>query len=306
MKDLQISLSGKITDTNFDEWKSALIKQISNSNRALTCDSDFALAEQDVKALKAGEKALKEAKQSALQQAAEIQQLFAAIDEVSDEARQARLALERQIKQRKIEIRDDMVSRGLQAIQQYLQQQSDHFTAVNKDQFMTRAQLTEFTKGKRNGQSMQKAINEVVTEVKTQIDHKAQSIADNEQTLAAIDTTHTSLFQDKTVLLDMDPALLAATIDERINYYQQEQERLKQLAGSEIPADTTVSDPVLPLPMVSDTAPPQTGLNPSAASRFIIAIEVLADQTDATEFLDELEGRFGHREMVGNITLSPD
>ncbi|MEM7257170.1 MAG: hypothetical protein AAF404_07260, partial [Pseudomonadota bacterium] len=61
MKDLQITLTGKITDTNFDEWKNSLIEQIAGSNRALATDDDFALAEQDVKTLKAGEKALKEA-----------------------------------------------------------------------------------------------------------------------------------------------------------------------------------------------------------------------------------------------------
>jgi hypothetical protein len=306
MNDLQISLTGKITETNFDEWKGALIKQIAGSNRELATDDDFALAEQDVKTLRAGEKALKAAKQSALEQAAEIQKLFEAIDEVSDKARQARLSLERQIKQRKAEIRDDIVDGGMQAIDDHLKRQSELFKSVNHENFMSRAQLLEFTKGKRSYKSMQKAIDDTVAEVQSRIDARATGIADNEKTLVAIDEQYTSLFQDKETLLVLSADDLANTIDERISFYQTEQARLQAEQADSAPPPESTDQPepeVDPAPEESDDSPVNTVIDNGTLARFTISIEVFADKSDATEFLDELEGRFGHREMVGEITL---
>ena len=116
MSELIIKLTGEITDTNFDEWKNDLLARLKKVNTELTTDDDFANAEADVKTIKAGEKSLKDAKTSALEQAKEIQKLFAAIDEVSAEAREARLALERQIKKRKAEIKVEIIDSGIDAV----------------------------------------------------------------------------------------------------------------------------------------------------------------------------------------------
>ncbi len=107
MSNLVIKLSGEIQNSNFDEWKNELIQQIRAVNNELKTDSEFALATKSVKQFKAAEKALKEAKQSALEQAADINQLFDAIDAVAEETRQVRLSLERQIKSRKQEIKEE-------------------------------------------------------------------------------------------------------------------------------------------------------------------------------------------------------
>jgi len=302
MKDLQINLTGKVTDTNFDEWKGALIEQIKGSKRELETDDDFALAEQDVKSLKAGEKALKAAKQSALDQAAEIQKLFDAIDEVSEEARQARLSLERQIKRRKEEIRDEIVDSGMATIENYLADQSELFQSVNRDEFMTRDQLEDFTKGKRSYKSMQKAIDQVVTEIQDKIDIKVSTIAGNDKTLGKVAPAHASLFQDKNTLLDMAPDSLAETINDRIAFFEEEQTRLKKAQQAEVAEQH--EEPAEEAPAKEELIPA-----PAAASgvenRFTISIEVFSDEADAAEFLDELESRYGGRKIIGEISLQP-
>lgn len=87
-------LTGTVNTSNFDEWKSDLIVQIQSTHIELVTDDDFVEATNQVKSFKAAEKFLKQAKQSAINQAEEIQQLFSAIDDITEEARQARLSLD--------------------------------------------------------------------------------------------------------------------------------------------------------------------------------------------------------------------
>lgn len=95
MNEIVIKLTGEIENTNFDEWKKDLITQIQSTKKELITDDDFVIASKQVKSFKLAEKSLVEAKQSAIEQASDIQKLFGAIDEISVEARDARLSLER-------------------------------------------------------------------------------------------------------------------------------------------------------------------------------------------------------------------
>ena len=72
MNPLVIKLTGEIENSNFDEWKNDLVVQIRAVNTELTTDDQFVEATKNVKTFKAAEKSLKQAKQSAIEQAAEI------------------------------------------------------------------------------------------------------------------------------------------------------------------------------------------------------------------------------------------
>ena len=135
MNQLVIKLTGTVNASNFDEWKKDLIFQIQSTNRELATDDDFVAASEQVKSFKLAENSLKQAKQSAIDQAEEIQQLFLAIDEVTEEARQARLSLERQIKTRKIEIKNQCIQVGIDEIQSFIDEQLGEFQCVEKTGF---------------------------------------------------------------------------------------------------------------------------------------------------------------------------
>ena len=62
MNALIISLTGQITETNFDEWKTDLLKQIDGIQKELKTDGDFVLATDQAKSLKQAEAALKKNK----------------------------------------------------------------------------------------------------------------------------------------------------------------------------------------------------------------------------------------------------
>ncbi|MEE9321594.1 MAG: hypothetical protein V3U76_14195 [Granulosicoccus sp.] len=216
MNELIIKLTGEIQSSNFDEWKTDLIKQIQSTRTELTTDDEFAAAVDHVKQFKKAEKALKAAKQSALEQAADIQALFAAIDEVAAEARAARLTLERQIKTRKQELKEAAISAGTDTIKAMLAAQSADFQLVDSGEFLDVALLKAAVKGRGSLKTMKKAIKKVTDSVAVEIENRASEVANNATLLDTIETTRAAMFQDRIALLAMPTDRLKSTIDERI------------------------------------------------------------------------------------------
>jgi len=296
MSELVIKLKGEVTDTNFDEWKSNLLKQLKGINTELASDDDFAIAETDVKTIKAGEKTLKQAKASALEQANEIQTLFAAIDEVSEEARQARLKLEKQIKTRKAEIKDEIEDAGFASIKDYLEEQSETLQAINHN-WLNRSAFDDATKGKRTTTSMTKSVAQLVSKIKDEIAASSDAIAQNEKLVDDIDNKYSALFQDKNSLLTMPNDALQKTIKERIEFYEAESEKQEVAPAVEPPAPVEKDEEIEAEPEASET------IHPSDESH-VISIEVFSPIDAAQELYDEIDNRFSNREIVGEIKLS--
>jgi len=302
MSELIIKLKGEITDTNFDEWKNDLLARLKKVNTELATDDDFANAEADVKTIKAGEVALKNAKASALEQANEIQKLFSAIDEVSSEARDARLALERQIKKRKAEIKDEIVDSGLDAVKAYMEEQSDELQSI-RNSWLDRSAFEEEIKGKRTTSSMQKAVTGLLVRIKGEIAEREDSINANRQVLDKIDDDYSAVFQDKDALLIMDRENLQTTIDERIEYFltEKKKQQAEEAAAAEAapeeepPAQTKTEEE-------SETTENQP-IHPADESH-VISIEVFAQIDAAQELFDEIDDRYSNREIIGEIKLS--
>lgn len=299
MSELIIKLKGEVTDTNFDEWKNDLIAKLGKVNTDLSTDDDFANAESDVKTIKAGEKSLKDAKASALEQADEIQKLFAAIDEVSSEARDARLALERQIKKRKSEIKDEIVDSGIEAVEDYLQDQSDTLQSLRHSWF-ARSDFEDAIKGKRTTSSMQKSVTALVVKLKGEIADRETSITENRKVLDSIDKQYSAIFQDEKSLLLMDSETLKSTIDERKEYFEAEKE--KQPAEAASASETTVEEQEEEQSTESD-AEEEASIHPADQSH-VISIEVFAEVDAAQELFDEIDDRYSNREIIGEIKLS--
>ncbi len=298
MSELIIKLKGEVTDTNFDEWKNDLIAKLGKVNTELTTDDDFANAESDVKAIKAGEKSLKDAKTSALEQADEIQKLFAAIDEVSGEARTARLALEKQIRTRKDEIKDEIVDTGVEAVRDYLQEQSETLQSVRHSWFEKSA-FEDAIKGKRTASSMQKAVTGLVVKIKGEMADRETIISENQKVIDGIDKQYSAVFQDEQSLLLMDSDALQSTIDERIAYFEEE----KKKQPAEVATEPSEEPPEEAEEQASEAEEEDTPIHPADQSH-VISIEVFAEVDAAQELFDEIDDRYSNREIVGEIKLS--
>jgi len=300
MSELIIKLTGEVTDTNFDEWKSELLARLKSVNTELSSDDDFANAETDVKTIKAGEKALKDAKTSALEQANEIQKLFAAIDEVSEEARDARLALERQIKKRKTEIKEEIVDSGVTAIKEYLEQQSTALQSL-RNSWADKSAFEDAIKGKRTTDSMQKAVTKLLVQTKNEIADREEQINRNYQKIEKIDDEYSAVFQDQDSLALMNAEQLDSTIEERIEFFEAEKKKQAETAP---PATELAPEAEAALPVSEAQAPDAEETIHPADESHVISIEVFAQIDAAQELYDEIDDRYSNREIIGEIKLS--
>lgn len=106
---LRIEVEGKVLATNLDEFRTHALSIIGGINRDLKTDQDFADAETAVKWLKTVEKRLDQSKDHALSQTQTIDQLFRTLDQIREEARKTRLALEKDVKDKKVERKNEIV-----------------------------------------------------------------------------------------------------------------------------------------------------------------------------------------------------
>jgi len=222
MNQLVIKLTGTVNSSNFDEWKKDLILEIQSTNRELVTDDDFVAATEQVKSFKIAENSLKQAKQSAIDQAEEIQQLFLAIDEVAEEARQARLSLERQIKARKVEIKNEYIQLGIDVIQGFIDEQIDEFKYIEKSTFLDRSRFESAVSGRSGTKGLQQAIDQLCNLIKKEVSDKAMEVANNKAKLDALPTGYKMLFQDIESLLGTAENVLELEIDKRIARYNEE------------------------------------------------------------------------------------
>ena len=222
MNELIIRLTGEIKNSNFDDWKTELIAQIHSIKKELVTDDDFVTASAQVKSLKTAEKSLVNAKQSAIEQASEIQQLFSAIDEISEEARQARLSLERQIKKRKAEIKSEIIEYGVNLVSEFIENQNDDFKSIDHKTYLDRQRFEQAIRGKASTKGMNKAVNALFEEIKKEILCRINDIQTNCSLMNNIPNEQMLLFQDRQSLLSVPPTELELIIKNRILKFHEE------------------------------------------------------------------------------------
>lgn len=215
MKDLVITLTGEVVETNFDNWKKELQAQIESTQKPLKSDNDFASAAKHVKQLKTAEKSLKKAKLSAINQAADIQALFAAIDEVAEQARQARLGLEKQIKTRKQDVKNSVIEAGIAQIQKHIESKSSPFDLIDHSEYLDRAQFVAELKGRSTLSTLEKAKDKLCTQIMEAVDERDVSVSNNSGVLDSLPDGIQALFQDRAALIALPSDQLNKVVDER-------------------------------------------------------------------------------------------
>ncbi len=168
--DLAIEISGKIVTSNFDEFEKGLNAFIAGLPEELNSDSDFIEAGEATKILKNSEASLTLAKEAALEQAEQIQSLFKNIDELSDKSRSTRLPLERAIKDRKEEIRVEIINDAAELID-----------VVNRAPF--RLKIAQACKGKRTLETIRAAANACAEEM-------CEALSENRETIKWFEDSH--------------------------------------------------------------------------------------------------------------------
>ena len=233
IQELQIVIDSTITASNFAEWKEPLLATIKAANITLQTDQDFAEAEINIAALKASEAALKEAKEQALKKAADVFQLFKDIDDVTGSASEARLALSKQIKARKDEIKQTAVKDATALLSEHIDTLNPVMIDYEGPALLKQAvaHLEDAVKGKRSVDTMQKAIDTVVGVFTERFNQRNTLIEINLEVINAHAANNPALFSDANQLacrLSLDQ--LKTEIKVRLEKYK-EQEAAKQKAA---------------------------------------------------------------------------
>ena len=218
---LAVEITGRVVASNLVQWKGIVVSRIEAINTDLQTDQDFADAEATVKFLDEGEKKIDLVKAQAQANAADIDTLFRAMDEIRETMRSKRLALDKLVKARKESIKVEIVQVGQKAL-------AEHVAALNKR--LATAQLPIITadfgaaiKGKRSLDSMRSAVSDLVAAKKIEASAIADKIAENIIILATY-SDHAFLFNDRASLLLKDADDLQAVIANRIAAHKAQEE----------------------------------------------------------------------------------
>ena len=223
---LRIEVTGAVTASNLAEYKAHALEVFKGINRELTTDQHFADAEKVVKWCGDVESRLAAAKEHALSQTATIDTLFKAIDDISAEARRTRLELDKLVKARKEQIREDIVAEGRRAL-------AEHMAGLNErlgKAYMpsVQADFAGAVKGKRTIDSLRDAVSTTLANAKIEASAIADRIQINLGTLRDLAKDHAFLFADTASIVLKAPDDLTALVKSRIaDHTEAEAKRLE-------------------------------------------------------------------------------
>jgi putative phage-type endonuclease len=220
---LRIEVIGAVTASNLAEFKGTALAVFKGINRNLITDTDFADAEKTVKWCSDVEGRLKAAKEHALSQTETIDALFKAIDDISAEARQTRLDLEKLVKARKEEIRHEIVRAGRDAYDAHilaLNQRLGKPLLASAHRNIPEPDFAGAIKGKRTVDSLQDAVNTTLAAAKIEASAIADRVQINLGTLRELAKDHAFLFADTQQIVLKAPEDLAMLVKARIADHQ--------------------------------------------------------------------------------------
>lgn len=154
---LRIEVEGTVIASNLVAFRETAIAAVRSVKRELSTDQDFADAELSVKWCREVESRIDAAKAHALAQTASIDELFRALDAITDEARRVRLDLEKRVKSRKDEIRAEIVRDAQRALAKHVGQLSAELEPHRMPEI--RADFAAAIKGKRSIDAMHDAVD---------------------------------------------------------------------------------------------------------------------------------------------------
>lgn len=265
---LHIVLKGEVSASNLAEFKEVALTAIRSVNRDLQTDQDFANSAKARKWCEDIEARVAAAKDHALSQTVSIDLLFKTMDEVSAEAREVRLALEKLEKARSLSKKGEIVADGVKQL-------ADHIAALNTrigKPYMPAlsVDLGTVIKGMRSFDSMQDAVNTAVANAKIAANGTADRIDANLKHLNAEAGEYLTLFPDVAALVLKEPQDFVAQVQFRVadqrakeekraaDLAEKDRERIRQEEADRIrreaappppaPAEPPAAAPVAPAP----------------------------------------------------------
>lgn len=221
---LRIEVTGMVTASNLDAFKSHALQVFSGINTELKTDQDFADAEKTVKWCGEVEDKLRAAKEHALSQTESIDALFKALDDIAAEARRKRLELDKLVKTRKENIRTEIVMDAAKALLAHVDQ-IDATLGGRIRMPKVHADFAGAVKGKRTIDSLNEAADSELARAKIEASRIGDLIRTNLVSLNELAVNHKFLFHDAQDLVQKDNDALVALVKVRINEHEQAEQK---------------------------------------------------------------------------------
>lgn len=228
---LRIELTGAVTASNLAEFKDVALGAIRSVNRELSTDRDFADADKAVKWCGDVEDRIKAAKEYALSQTTSIEALFRTLDEVSSEARQVRLDLEKLVKRRKEDRKGELVAATMAAYRTHLEGLAQRFEGRARMPAMP-VDFGTVIRGLKSFDSMADKLDTALANAKIESHKVADQIDANLRALEELAPEHKHLFADLATLVLKPSDDFRAQVRDRVAAHK-EKVRLEAEAAAE-------------------------------------------------------------------------
>ena len=227
---LRIEVTGMVTASNLEQFKTAALAVFRGINTALVTDSDFADAEKAVKFCKEAEEKLDAAKDHALSQTESIDALFKTIDAIKEEARAVRLKLDKLVKTEK-------ENRKLEIVTKARAELVGHVQELHKRTGVTCIQIdgnvfVDAIKGLKSLDSMRDKVSVALANAKVEANATADRIDANRKTVEDM-----SLLPDFAQVCTKAPEDFAALLAMRIGQRKAAEEKRLEVERERIRAE---------------------------------------------------------------------
>ncbi|WP_193264767.1 lambda-exonuclease family protein [Vibrio navarrensis] len=216
-------MNGLAIVSNLDEYKAKALELVEQSKKKLETDQDFANAESMVKVFKSAEDKLGLMSQQVLGEVESIDTFVKDLGFISENIRQARLALDKQVKSRKEEIKAELVMKAKTEIQALVADISQKYNVG----FNVKHDFAAAIKGKRNIESMQSAINDELAKAKIALS-ELKDIAQTNLDTVNQHSEYRFLFNDWGQIAFKAPEDFATLVKLRIAEHKDAEEKRRQ------------------------------------------------------------------------------
>lgn len=232
---IHIELTGMVTASNLAEVREQALAVFKSINRDLKTDEDFANAEKTVKWCGDIEKKLDAAKDHALYQTASISELFSTLDQIKAEARETRLALDKQVKAQKEERKRTIVMERQQALREHCDKLQQSIGKIVLPQVS--ADFAGAIKGKRSFAMMEDALDDALARAKIEANTTADHIRASVEILRTEAKGYEALFADAQQIVGKDHEDLRNLIRLRIAEHKDAEEKRREQEREQIRAE---------------------------------------------------------------------
>ena len=225
---IKYKLDGLVLQSNVLEYRAAAEKLVEDARKKLETDQDFADAEVRIKSFKEAEGKLKTVRDAVLSEINDVDQFCRDVGDIGELIRQARLSSEKQVKDRKKEIRVEILSSGKKSLQEHISKVNKTITPVVLPQYTV--DFAAAMKGKRNIDSLQGAVDDELVKAKIDINAMADEIRVNLKFYNENVGEFKSVFHDLQQIISKPADDFSLIVTTRIQgEKQREEERLKEL-----------------------------------------------------------------------------